>query len=517
MESCATPASVPVSLTPAGAAGEDRTPARAGLIAAAPMRQTLGLVTLAWFFGSVWWTTTSGEPLTVFAQGLGASNFDFGLLAALPFIASLASLAGSLLSEWTGHKKLIFLASLYVQRLMWVVIAIAPLWMIGQGGRRASPSALHLFLVLAFLSYAAGAVGGPAWLSWMAELVPRRINGKYFSGRRQWGILSGIPAAILAGWILDRCGAGDAPLLLRCCGLLFLASAICGLADIHLFQYVPASRAAPQAGRQLLHGLRKPLADARFLNFSGFVAMLTFAVSFFGQFATLYLLERVRMSNLGTQMVLVVAPMVAQLLVLGAWGAAADRMGKRPLLVLSSIGLVPVALAWCLVTPGAVWLAYLLSGLGAALWTGIEVANMNLVLEASGGAPGRRCGGCSYAAVNSVIINIAGCAGGLVAGGVAQLLSNWHWQPLASFKTFSFYDVLFVASAILRLASAVVFIPLLHEPAARSSAQVLRFMIAAVFAPPLRSIARITRPAPRGREPVRFELRIEPDPLQRAA
>lgn len=436
-----------------------------------PLRRTLGVVTLAWMFGSVWSTITTSAPLTLFAKGLGASNFEFGLLTALPFIASLASLPGSLLAEGTGGRKTVFLSSLYLQRALWFPIALLPMWMVGRSG--VSPGALWAFLLLAFVMFAAGSAGGPVWVSWMAELVPGRINGKYFSRRRQFSILTAVPAAVFVGYFLDRPVAGALDVL-RWCSILFMCAAVFGLADIHLFRYVPAVSKPRQSGRALLRALRQPLRDRSFMKVSLFVAALTFAVNFLGQFATLYLIEQVHVTNLGVQMILVVAPMVGQLLVLGMWGRAADRMGKKPLLHIASVGLVPIGIGWCFLGPHDVWLGYVLTGLGAALWTGVEVANLNLTLETSGRA---RVGGSSYCAVNSVMINLAGCFGGLAAGLIGQTLRDWHWQPMPWLKTFSFYDVLFVASGVLRLASVLVFLPLIHERNAQSAGQALRFMM----------------------------------------
>ena len=445
------------------------------------LRRSMGVVTLAWVFGSVWYNTTTGEPLTVFAKQLGASNFQFGLLTALPFIASLMSLPGSLLIESTGQRKRIFLWGFTIQRSLWFVIPLVPLWIASRFGMGGGGKALSIFFALTFLMYAAGAVGGPGWLSWMADLVPSRLNGKYFSRRRQWGILTAVPAAIFVGWILDRC-PNDSLTVLRWCAVIFLCCAVFGLADIHLFQLVPCIPRQRQTGQQLLRGLREPLASPTFLCCSMFVGMLTFAVNFTGQFATLFLLDEVKVTNLSAQMILLVAPMLGQLLLLGLWGRAADRMGKRPLLVIASVTLIPVGAAWCLVNPGRVWLAYLLSGLGAALWSGVEVANLNLVLEASGSKdPSQktgRQGGSSYAAINSVIINIAGCLGGLAAGLIAQILRNWHWQPAPWCKNLNFYDVLFITSAVLRVGSVALFLPLLHEPASRPVRETVRFMLA---------------------------------------
>jgi len=111
------------------------------------------------------------------------------------------------------------------------------------------------------------------------------------------------------------------------------------------------------------------------------------------------------------------------------------------------------------------------------------VVNLNLVLESSG-ATGCRKGGSSFAAVNTVIINLAGCLGGLSAGLLAQTLDHWHWQPTAASKNFTFYDVLFVASAGLRLLAVVMLVPLLIEPTARSTRQTFRYVgtaLACVF------------------------------------
>src|SRR3954453_5572371 len=73
------------------------------------LRRTLGLVTLAWVFGSVWATATGGAPLTLFAHSLGATEFQFGLLSALPFVASLIQMPASALIERTGRRRCIFL------------------------------------------------------------------------------------------------------------------------------------------------------------------------------------------------------------------------------------------------------------------------------------------------------------------------------------------------------------------------------------------------------------------------
>ncbi|HEV2293579.1 MAG TPA: MFS transporter [Tepidisphaeraceae bacterium] len=445
---------------------------------------------MSWMFGAVWLTAVSGAPLTQFAKGLGASNFEFGLLSALPFIASLASMPSSWWTERTGARKTMFLSGLYAQRLLWFPIALLPVWIVFRGGpggaRGQTDVAMAVFLLLVFLMHVAGNVGGPGWVSWMADLIPERLRGKYFSRRRQLGILSAIPAALFAGWFLDRvAGQGDGDDVLRWCAILFMCAAVFGVVDIAMFHFVPEIKKAPQPRVPLLAVLRQPLRDREFLWFGGFIATLTFAISFMGQFVTLYCIERVGVTNTGTQLMLLVAPMVAQLLILPVWGHAADRMGKKPVLVIGALGLVPVGLGWCLMTREMVWLGYVLSAAGAGFWTAVEVANLNLVLEFSGsengGEKGGR-GGSGYVAVNSVIINVAGCLGGLSSGILAQWLVGWRYDTgLALVPQITFYEVLFAISAVLRLLSVIVFLPHIHEHGAAGTREALRFMSANIY------------------------------------
>src|ERR1019366_282704 len=282
------------------------------------LRRSLRLVTLGWVFGSVWVTATAGAPLTLFAKGLGASRFEFGLLAALPFLASFFALAVTILVEHMGRRRFLFLVSLYFQRLLWFPIALVPLWIIHRQGSGATREALFVFLFLIFLMYCGGAVGAVPWTSWMADVVPGRVHGKYFSRRRQWGTPSAIPTAIFAGWVLDHyIRPSDEPAVMGACAMLFVCSAVFGTADIATFHLVPDVYRAPTRGPGLVKTLLEPLQNRSFLWAVGFVAVMIFALTIMNQFVTLYLIEQVKATNTQTQFIVLIAPALAQLLTLG--------------------------------------------------------------------------------------------------------------------------------------------------------------------------------------------------------
>ena len=94
--------------------------------------------------------------------------------------------------------------------------------------------------------------------------------------------------------------------VLQWCVWIFVATVFFGIMDIHLFQYIPDVRKEPQRGAKLFESFLSPLRDRQFLWFAGFVGMMTFAISFMGQFVTLYLMERVRMTNFSTQAITLV-------------------------------------------------------------------------------------------------------------------------------------------------------------------------------------------------------------------
>jgi hypothetical protein len=92
---------------------------------------------------------------------------------------------------------------------------------------------------------------------------------------------------------------------------------------------------------------------------------------------------------------------------------------------------------------------------------------------------------------------MAAVVGGLTWGGIAQWLKDWHWTPVAGYKTLTSYDVMFISSGLLRLVAVVVFLPKLHEPNARPTRVALRFMWANIYSnvfttitQPLRLLAR---------------------------
>jgi MFS family permease len=303
------------------------------------LRRELQLVTTAWVFGAGWLYLTTGAALTQFAKLLGLTPFGFGLLAALPFFGALFQIPASYFIERYGYRKPFFITAGILHRALWLVVAFIP-WLF--------PASLRgpaLIAVIA-LSWMAGQIIGPCWVSWMADLVPGPIRGRYFSRRSQVGQFVGLVVTLGIGFVLDQAARRGDVVLLRTLAAGLALAAAAGVSDFLFFIPVgdrPVRPPNPDAtlGRML----REPLRDRNFRRFVGWTSTLTFATGFMGQFAWLYVLDVAGMSNTQANAMLVLMPLVVVMMVGPLWGRAVDRFGRKTILLLAGLIIIPGSLA----------------------------------------------------------------------------------------------------------------------------------------------------------------------------
>ncbi|MCD4699195.1 MAG: hypothetical protein K8R91_01305, partial [Phycisphaerae bacterium] len=162
------------------------------------LRSSLRTVTLAWMFGIVWMACISGSQMTVFCRMLGFTNRDFGILAAIPWAATLAQLVASVAIERTGLRKypVIFYAGIH--RILWIAVAAVPFLF------RPGKAAIWVFLGIFGISCVLAHLSVPRWHMWMSDLIPRRVRGRYFATRSLWTLPIQVVVVIAAGILLDR-------------------------------------------------------------------------------------------------------------------------------------------------------------------------------------------------------------------------------------------------------------------------------------------------------------------------
>lgn len=180
-------------------------------------------------------SVASGSLGTGLALMLGADALALGMLAALPVIGALVQLPAAWWIERHGsRRRLTVIGSL--GRLFWLVPAVllfVPL---------PAPIKLVCFLLAIALGQMLLALALNAWQSWMTDLVPAAVPGRYFGTRGALVSATGMIVGYGGAWLVDWSAAVGlaAPAY---ASLLILAAACGGLGSILLArQPEPAMR-----------------------------------------------------------------------------------------------------------------------------------------------------------------------------------------------------------------------------------------------------------------------------------
>lgn len=435
------------------------------------VRQVLRRMLVAWLFGAAWQTLTTGATLTRYARSLHLSEFGFGLLAAVPFLAAFAQLPAAFLVQRFGHRKRIFVTANLIHRSLWLAIALIP-WLLPEDRRPAG------LVTLMLVSALANHVTAPAWYSWLTDLVPARIRGRYFSRRTQAGQIVSLGLTIAVGLALDWAEGVSGLALARMLSALLAAAAVCGLVDILYFLRVPDD--GPRAQDQR-YGVRdlfvEPLRDHSFRRYLLSTAALTFSTGYIAQFSWLYMFDIVKATNTQANLMLITGPQLVALLSIPFWGRMIDRLGRKPVALIATALVVPGGAVWTLVQPGHIFPGYFGVAIAAFAWPGVELAGYNILL----GLVRKRPGGgqnTAYVALNSVVVATAGTISGLFGGILAGSLK--HWQGNLWGLPLTYHGILFLLSAVFRLL-ALWSLRGIEDPKAFQTREALRYMTAEMY------------------------------------
>ncbi len=435
------------------------------------MRASLRRMLVAWLFGAAWMSITTGATLTRFARELGVREFGFGVMAAIPFMAAFAQLPASFFIERFGHRKALFLTANILHRSLWLVIAAIP-WIFP---RVHGPAAL---IALLGLSAVANQATGPSWNSWLVDIVPSRIRGRYMSRRSQAGQIVNLLLTLAVGLALDWAEGISGVALGRTLSAMLAVASVMGLVDILYFVGIPDHK-APRRNRA--YGLRElflqPLKNRSFRFCLAFTGVLTFSVGFIGQFTWLYMFDVVKATNMQANLLLVAIPLLIALMSLPFWGRMVDRLGRKPVIIVAGMCVIPGGLAWIFVREGHWFPGYFGIMLAAFAWPGVELGYVNILL----GLMERRKGNIrntAYVAINSVVVAVAGTLSGLFGGLLARELKDWQGSVWG--VTLTYHGLLFLISTVLR-AGGLLFLRGIEEPRAFSARDAFQYMAGTMY------------------------------------
>ena len=397
-------------------------PAPTGQTAPAPadprtdgLRRTLRLVLLDSLASETMGTLTSGVFLAGFAVALDASNFMIGVLAAIPFLVQFLQLPAVLLVERLRRRRVLSVVTSAIARIFILAVAATPLLPHG--------AAIMAVAALVAINQGFSAVAGCAWNSWMRDVIPERIYGRFFS-RRNFAttglsmVLSLSAGVLIAAW-KRRFPSNDA----YAYSALFVVGGLFGLLGVYILARTPEPPMTPVTEK--FHPYRlltEPFHDGNFRRLIAFLATWSFSVNLASPFLTVYMLR-----TLGLPMSRVVLfnviSQVCNLAFLNVWGRLGDRYGSQSVLQVASPLFLACLLVWSvtgqpylgeMLLPLLV-LLHMLMGVatgGVALATGTIAMKLSPIGRAT-----------SYLAANSVVTSISASLASLAGGACADFFA----------------------------------------------------------------------------------------------
>jgi len=398
-------------------------------------------------------TFIGGVILTGFALSLGASAFVIGLIAAIQQGANMLQIRAFHSLEQHGNRKAMAIRFAASSRLVWVLIcAVTFVTAEPFGSYR-----IWIFVALFTVSVSLGIFSYVPWTSWLVDLVPERVRGRFFAQRNLAAGAVGVVLGVAAGSFIDfwnDTALGPAPyafVVLLAFGVVFGLFAV----SIQNRMYHPPYPKS-ESEQTFWESLKRPFGDPAFRRVFVLRVFYDLSLGVAGTFYSVYMLTQAQLSFTFVS-VMVMLTTLAYLSSLKFWGRMIDRFGNKPILYICLSGKLLFALLWLFTTP-TTFLLYVFIHLFGVFDAGKGVAVLNLVYKI---APVERRA--NYITVDGAVVGIAATIAPLVGGAIAVSISDWslsvgplHWEH---------FHFLFMMAAVLA-AVTFVFLKRVQEPAA---------------------------------------------------
>lgn len=417
-----------------------------------PRRRGLRLAIYEGGLAAVFTELTGGARQIGFALLLGARDLQIGWLAALPSLANLAQLTASFLVEYTGQRKLLSVLTAGLSRLVWIVIVLLPLGLF----ETVRDPRIWVMVTIVALSSLFAAMNTTIWLSWLSDLVPPRLRGRFFGYRNMVIASVGMAVSLLGAMVIDAWkgwfSARDAGGFL----LVFAIGILCGLVALWVQWLMPALPWTPRQGVPFFSRLMIPLRDTNFRRYVLFHLCWKFSVNLAVPFFAVYMLKDLHLSYTAITLFTSLSAL-CYIASLRFWGQLADRFSAKPVLLLGGIVGALLPDVWLLTTLMPLWIILpIIHILGGLSWAAFNL-NQNTLLLAL--AP---------RAERSIYLSVYAAITGLMAAGapiVGGLLGKWLNEGTVPFvlQQVNPYLFLFTLSCLLRALSLILLLRV-HEP-----------------------------------------------------
>ncbi|MBU2615748.1 MAG: MFS transporter, partial [Nanoarchaeota archaeon] len=313
--------------------------------------------------------------ISPFAIAINSSNSVVAMFSAISgLLGPITQMFSSKLIGKHSRKEII-LKSILFESLIWLpMILLAFLFYKG-----ILVSALPLFLLLIYSLYIILAnIGGPAWFSWMGDIVDENKRGLWFSKRNLIIGFTSITLALAASFFLDYFKSRNWTLFgfMTLFALAFLARIT--TRRIIKKQYEPKIKVKKEDCFSFYEFITRA-PKTNFGKFSIFRAFFSFASSISSPLLAVYLLRNIGF-DYKTYMIIILAGAALSLLFMEIWGKIADQFGNYVILKITAIPIAILPILWIL-SPSPIYLIAVPSIISGITWAGFGLSSGNFIYD----------------------------------------------------------------------------------------------------------------------------------------
>ncbi|MFA4985817.1 MAG: MFS transporter [Candidatus Brocadiia bacterium] len=413
--------------------------------------------------------------MTKLLMELGAGKMAFSLYSAIGPVCSIFLPVGVAITKKMTARKSVVVWMTLVSRAMMIPLGIIPFIV--------EPDvALELILLLLFISTLLATVASNAWTGWIADNVPGRVRGRFFSVRSQYSMIIGFIVGLLfsvfadlytdnagpvANWIklhMFSQGTFDNSDLFWVLLKIFAAGGIIGVAGCIVLYFQPESPKKAEH-EPYLRMLVTPMRDKNFRRLLLYAIWWMLATGIGAQFWGPYMLDTLDMSLTEMQLYGMISTTSAVLAV-RLWGKMIDMYGNKASMAFAIVlgGINPII--WVFASgPSTRWVVFFEAATSGFMWSGASLIWMNFVLSI---APDEKKQ--MFAGVFGAFAGVASMTSVLVSG-YYMPIENLHFLGLDLKPE----QVLFGLGGVVRW-TALIPLSFVHEPTSKSVFHVITRM-----------------------------------------
>lgn len=395
------------------------------------IRLTLTYSTISAVFNNI----TAGAVVTGYALFLGATNYHIGLLSSVPNFAQAMQAFAPAFTEKFKRRKPVFASCNLLSYLLWIPIAFIPFYL---------PPPLRPWAMIALvgLSGIITGFGNPAGVSWITDLVPPDMLGRFYARVNILLTITGMLTAIAAGRYVDV-ACKDHPRYGFASILVF--AVLIAVVSNGMLRMVPEPEKKSDDSLGMVETFKLPFRDSNFRNLMIFFAVRSMAIMIAAPFFSVYWIKELKFSY-SYIAVISTTMSLSSVASYQLWGYLSDKYGNKPITKMCWSGMCFIPITWFFVSrQNYVWAAPLASLWGGFFGAGVAITQLNLRAKI---APEENRS--VYMGCFNGVVSTTSAIGPVIGGALATLLKD------VDFMAFGFHintlKSLFLVSATCRMA-----------------------------------------------------------------